>query len=70
MEAIRIGDKVINLAAIAYIDLEYDFSDGKPPAVEIYFIGPCGERGRDLYFDGAEAEAIRRKFATVTNLVN
>lgn len=69
MEAIRIGNKIINLSAIAYIDLEHDFGDGESPAVTIYFIGPHGEQGRDVYFDGEAAEAIRRKFATTSELL-
>lgn len=61
MEVIRIGTKVINLTAIAEIDLDWEFTEARQ-GVLVRYIGPGGEMGRDRFFEGAEAEAIRQHF--------
>ena len=61
IEIIRVGTRVINLAAIESIDLDYDMYGGRR-GVLIRFISPGGEQGRDMFFEGDEGQAVRHYF--------
>ncbi|MBW4675947.1 MAG: hypothetical protein KME52_18570 [Desmonostoc geniculatum HA4340-LM1] len=69
---LKVGNLVINLAAIAYVDLEAtkDRVKGEREiirGIRIYFKGDAGKLP-SLFFKGSEAEYLRKYFVSVASL--
>ncbi|MBD2099643.1 hypothetical protein [Leptolyngbya sp. FACHB-261] len=78
MSFIKVGSRILNTQAIAWVELEAVDNDGetKTSGVRVYFIAPSGhfdaEGGmeeiegfigpEDFFFRGQEAEALRQYF--------